>query len=314
MTRYILKRLVMCVVVILCASFIVFTIMYFIPGDPAKIMLGDTATQAEVEAKRHELGLDQPYLVQLGSFLYNAFIRFDFGKSYVTGQSVFQGLTSRMPITLAIGIAGMLLDVLIAIPLGIAAGLKNGKWQSIALSTFAIVCVSMPDFWLALMLIIVFSLQLHWLPSYGTGGFQYFVLPVIAAGFGGIGGILRQMRSGMLDVMSSDYVVTARAKGVPERRVVLRHMLPNALIPVITVVGGQCARIVGGTVIIEQIFSIPGVGQYMLSAINGRDYPIVRGSVIVLAAVTSLIMLIVDLIYAGVDPRIKAQYSGKGKR
>lgn len=314
MTKYIIKRLLMCIVVILCASFIVFTIMYFIPGDPAKIMLGDTATAEEIAAKREELGLNAPYLVQLGSYLYKAFLRFDFGTSYSTGQSVFSGLISRMPITLTIGIAGMLLDVLIAIPLGILAGLKNGRWQSVVLSVFAIACVSIPDFWMALMLIIVFSVRLGLLPSYGLGGLEYYVMPVIAAGFGGIGGILRQMRSGMLDVMNSDYVITARAKGVPEKRVVLRHMLPNALIPVITVVGGQCARIVGGTVIIEQIFSIPGVGQYMLNAINARDYPIVRGSVIVLAAVTSLIMLIVDLIYAEVDPRIKAQYSGKGKR
>lgn len=314
MAKYIIKRLIMCIIVILCASFIVFTIMYFIPGDPAEILLPADATQEQIAAKRDQLGLNDPYLVQLGKYLFNAYLRFDFGEAYLTGQSVFGGLVSRMPITLGIGLSAILLSVIVAIPLGIAAGLTNGKWQSVALSVLAIVCVSIPDFWLALLLIIFFSVKLNLLPSYGMGGIQYFVMPVLALAIGPIGGVLRQMRSGMLDVMNSDYVITARAKGVPERRVTLHHMLPNALIPVITIVGSHCCRIIGGTVIIEQIFSIPGVGTYMLNAINNRDYPIVRGSVIVLSAVTSLIMLIVDLVYAAVDPRIKAQYSGKGKR
>lgn len=314
MAKYIIKRLIMCVIVILCASFIVFTIMYFIPGDPADLLLPADATYEQKMELRVKLGLEDPYLVQLGNYLFNAFLRFDFGTSYSTSAPVLGGLLSRMPLTLGVGISAIILSSIIAIPLGIAAGLTNGKWQSVVLSVLAIVCVSIPDFWLALLLMMLFAVKLNVLPLMGIGGIQYFIMPVLALAIGPIGGILRQMRSGLLDVINSDYVITARAKGVPERRVTLRHMLPNALIPVITIIGAHCCRIIGGTVIIEQIFSIPGVGQYMLNAINNRDYPVVRGSVIILSAVTSLIMLIVDLIYAAVDPRIKAQYSGKGKR
>lgn len=313
MKRYIIKRLIMCVLVIISAAFVIFTIMYFVPGDPAKIMLGEGVPQEMIDAKREELGLNDPYLIRLGRFLRDTFLRFDLGTSYATGLPIINELVSRLPRTVALGVAGIILDAVIAIPLGIIAGLKVGKWQSPTLSVFAIILSSLPDFWVALMLIILLSVKLGWLPSFGIGGIEYYVIPVIAISIGGIGGELRQMRSGMLDVMKSDFVTTARAKGVPERMVVLRHMLPNALIPVVTVIGASFARVIGGTVIIEQIFSIPGVGMYMLDAINSRDYPIIQGSVLILAAMTSLIMLLVDLVYALIDPRIKASYSKKGR-
>lgn len=313
MGKYVLKRLLSCMLVIICSAFVIFTIMYFVPGDPAKNILGDGVPIEMIEAKREELGLNDPYLVRLGRFMWDTFIRLDLGNSYRTGLPIMGELLSRLPRTVALGAAGILVNVIIAIPLGIIAGLKVGKWQSVSLSVFAMILAALPDFWVALMLVIAFSVKLDWLPSFGIGGLQYYIMPVIAMSIGGIGGLLRQTRSGMLDVMKSDYVTTARAKGVPERKVVLRHMLPNALIPVVTVVGGSFARIIGGTVIIEQIFTIPGVGLYMLSAINARDYPIIQGSVIFLAALTSLIMLAVDLVYALIDPRIKASYSKKGR-
>lgn len=313
MTKYIIKRLLMCVLVIISAAFVIFTIMYFVPGDPAKIMLGDGVPVEMIEAKREELGLNDPYLVRLGRFLSDTFLHFNLGNSYATGLPITVELMSRLPRTIALGVAGILVDALIAIPLGIIAGLKVGKWQSTVLSVGAMVLACLPDFWVALMLIILLSVKLNLLPSFGIGGIQYYIMPVIAISIGGIGGELRQTRSGMLDVMKSDFVTTARAKGVPERRVVLRHMLPNALIPVVTVIGASFARVIGGTVIIEQIFSIPGVGMYMLDAINTRDYPVIQGSVLILAAVTSLTMLLVDLIYALIDPRIKASYSKKGR-
>lgn len=313
MTKYILKRLLMCILVIISAAFVIFTIMYFVPGDPAKIMLGEGVPVEMIEAKREELGLNDPYLVRLGNFLSDTFLHFNLGNSYATGLPITVELVSRLPRTIALGVAGILVDALIAIPLGIIAGLKVGKWQSTVLSVGAMVLACLPDFWVALMLIILFSVKLNLLPSFGIGGIQYYIMPVIAISIGGIGGELRQTRSGMLDVMKSDFVTTARAKGVPERRVVLRHMLPNALIPVVTVIGASFARVIGGTVIIEQIFSIPGVGMYMLDAINVRDYPVIQGSVLILAAVTSLTMLLVDLVYALIDPRIKASYSKKGR-
>lgn len=303
----------MCVLVIISAAFVIFTIMYFVPGDPARIMLGDGVSVEMIEAKREELGLNDPYLVRLGKFLSDTFLHFNLGNSYGTGLPITVELVSRLPRTIALGVAGILVDALIAIPLGIIAGLKVGKWQSTVLSVGAMVLACLPDFWVALMLIILLSVKLNLLPSFGIGGIQYYIMPVIAISIGGIGGELRQTRSGMLDVMKSDFVTTARAKGVPERRVVLRHMLPNALIPVVTVIGASFARVIGGTVIIEQIFSIPGVGMYMLDAINTRDYPIIQGSVLILAGVTSLTMLLVDLVYAMIDPRIKASYSKKGR-
>lgn len=312
MAKYIIKRLIMCLIVVFCASIVIFTIMYFVPGDPVEIAMGANATVEQKELMRHEMGLDQPYLVQLGNFLYNAFIKFDFGNSYTYNAPIMNEMLGRFPRTLAIGIACIIIDVIVSLPLGIYAALKQGKWQDHASTVFAMACVSVPDFWFALMLVIIFSQKLHWLPSYGIGGLKYYIMPVMAGALAGIGGLLRQMRSGMLDVMKSDFVTTARAKGVSENKVITKHMLPNALIPVITVVGAHFGRCIAGTVIIEQIFSIPGIGQYMMTAVNQRDYPVIRGGVIILAATTSIVMLVVDLVYALVDPRIKAQYAGKG--
>lgn len=311
MTKYILKRLVMCVLVILCASIVIFTIMYFIPGDPVKIMLGDTATVEMIEQMRNQLGLNDPFLVQLGRFLYNAFLRGDFGVSYTYGTPIFTEMFNRFPRTLFLGLAGIVVDVIISIPMGILAALKHGKWQDRTCTILAMACVSIPDFWFALMLVILFTSKLNWLPPFGIGGPEYYIMPIMAGALAGIGGLARQTRSGMLDVMRADFVTTARSKGVAEDKVITKHMLPNALIPVITVIGGHFGRCVAGTVVIEQIFSIPGIGTYMLNAVNTRDYPIIRGGVIILAATTSVVMLLVDLVYALIDPRIKAQYSGK---
>jgi peptide/nickel transport system permease protein len=311
MGKYILKRLLMCVVVVFCAAIVIFTIMYFVPGDPIEIMMGANATVEQKDAMRAQLGLDQPYLVQLGSFLYNAFFRFDLGVSYTYNAPIMDEMLGRFPRTLTIGISCIIVDVVVSIPLGILAALKQGKWQDRVCTIFAMACVSIPDFWFALMLVIVFAQKLHLLPPSGIGGVEYYIMPVAAGALAGIGGLLRQTRSGLLDVMRADFVTTARAKGVAENKVITKHMLPNALIPVITVVGSHFGRCVAGTVIIEQIFSIPGIGAYMLNAVNSRDYPVVRGGVLILAATTSIIMLAVDLVYALIDPRIKAQYAGK---
>lgn len=311
MKKYILKRLVMCLLVIFCASVVIFTIMYFVPGDPVEIMMGANATVEVKNEMREQLGLNDSFFVQLGRFLYNAFIKFDLGNSYTYNAPIMTEMLSRFPRTLALGISCIIIDVIISLPLGIYAALKQGKWQDTASTIFAMACVSVPDFWFALMLVILFGQKLGWLPTYGIGGIEYYIMPVMAGALAGIGGLLRQTRSGMLDVMRADFVTTARAKGVSEGKVITKHMLPNALIPVITVIGGHFGRCVAGTVIIEQIFSIPGIGTYMLNAVNTRDYPVIRGGVIVLAITTSVVMLLVDLVYALIDPRIKAQYAGK---
>lgn len=314
MGKYIFRRLLMTILVVLIASIVVFTLVYFVPGDPVKIMMSPESTVAELEAKRHSLGLDQPYLVQLGTFLYNAYIKFDLGNSWIRGSSVIEGLVERLPYTFELGICTILFSALIGIPLGVNAAVHQNGWQDRLCMLMGMICISLPDFWLALLLILLFAQKLNWLPAFGIGGIQYMIMPVVAAGMRNIGSLARQTRSSMLEVIRSDYVTTARAKGLKEQRVIWKHMLPNALIPIITVIGGSFSGIIAGTVVIEQVFSRPGVGTYLTQAITNRDFPIIRGCVIVLAIFTSVMMLLVDLAYAMVDPRIKAQYAGQSKR
>lgn len=311
MKKYILMRLLSCIVVIICASILIFSILYFVPGDPVEFILGDNATLEMKEALRESLGLNGSYLKRLGTFLYNAYIKFDLGLSYTYAQPFTNELIKRLPRTLLLGTACVVVSVLVSVPMGVMAGLHNGKWQDSVCMAFSMVGVSLPNFWFATMLISLFSVKLGLLPSFGIGGIQYYILPVIAGSFQSVGTLARQTRSAMLDVIKSDFISTARSKGISEGRVVMKHMLPNALIPVITVIGNQFSRCVAGTVIIEQVFSIPGLGMYMLNGINSRDYPVVQGVVIYLAIMISIISLLTDIIYAMVDPRIKARYSGK---
>ena len=314
MSRYIIKRLLWMIPVMLGIAILIFSIMYICPGDPAQAMLGAGATQVEIEAKRAELGLNDPYIIRLGNYLKQVFLHFDLGTSYMYGTPVLSGLLSRMRYTLVIALICMLLQVFVGTPLGLmAATHRNGVADRICMF-IALLGVSIPAFWLALMLVVVFAVNLGWLPTYGVGGIEYFILPCVANCFAGIATQARQTRSSMLEVIRSDYITTAKAKGLSKRDVLLRHALPNALIPIITIVGNGMGMMLGGTVIIENVFSIPGVGSYMTSAINQRDYPIVMGGVLVLGLIFSLIMLLVDIVYAYVDPRIKAQYESKRRR
>ena len=202
----------------------------------------------------------------------------------------------------------------VGIPLGVIAAVKQNQWQDNLCMVLALVGISIPSFWLALLLVILFSVKLDWLPAMGIGGFKYYILPALAGCTGGIAALARQTRSSMLDVIRSDYIITARAKGVPEGQVIIKHALKNGLIPIITVLGTQFGRLLGGTMILETIFVIPGMGQYIITAVNSRDYPVVQIGSIFLAISFSFCMLAVDLLYAMVDPRIKAKYSGKSTR
>lgn len=302
----------MMIFVVLGVAILIFTIMYFTPGDPAQIILGSSATEEQLNALRESMGLNESFVNQLGSFLTSTFLKFDLGTSYVSGRSVTSEILYRLPYTLLLAVLVIVLSTIIGVPLGIVAAVHQDKWQDTAAIAFSLLGVSIPGFWLALVLVLAFSVKLGWLPAYGIGGWQYYVLPAVSTALSGLAINARQTRSAMLDVIRSDYVTTAKAKGVSERSVIYRHALPNALIPIITVIGGSFAGSLGGTVIAESIFTIPGIGLYMTNAINNRDYPAVRGSVVILAIFFSLIMLLVDLIYAFVDPRIRAQYSGKG--
>jgi ABC-type dipeptide/oligopeptide/nickel transport system permease component len=314
MGRYILRRLLQMIPVVFGVTILVFTIMYFIPGDPVKMMAGAEATAAEIAALRQELGFNDPYLVRLGKFLGDIFLHFDFGVSWVYNTPVTTELLNRLPRTLIIAAVCIAMQILIGIPLGIIAAVNHNGWGDRIAMFFAIFGVSMPNFWIALMLVLFFSVKLGWLPPYGLGGIKYYILPCIANAFPGIATQARQTRSSMLEAIRADYVTTARAKGMSELRILLRHALPNALLPLITIIGNGMGMLLAGTVVIESIFSIPGVGMYLVGGINSRDYAIVQSSVIFLALAFTAVMLLVDLAYAFIDPRIKSRFASKKRR
>ena len=314
MGRYVIRRLLQMIPVVLGVTILVFTIMYFIPGDPVKMMLGPEASFDQIAEMRDRLGLNDPYLVRLGKFLGNIFFHFDFGDSWLYNAPVTKELANRLPRTLTIAAICISLQIIVGIPLGIIAAVNQNSWGDRIAMFIALFGVSIPNFWLALMLVLLFSVKLGWLPPYGLGGVEYYILPCIANAFPGIATQARQTRSSMLEVIRSDYVVTARAKGLSEIQILLKHALPNALLPVITVIGNGMGMLLAGTVVIESIFSIPGVGMYMVGGINTRDYAIVQSSVIFLALWFTLVMLFVDLAYAFIDPRVKTRFAVKKRR
>jgi len=289
-------------------SLIVFTMMYFTPGDPAKIMLGDAAPPEQVEALREEMGLNDSFVVQYGRWLYELVVNQDMGRSYRSKRPVVDEIVQRFPATLKLATAGVVVSVVIGVPIGIISATKQYSFLDNASMFFALLGVSMPNFWLAMLLIIVFSVNLEWLPSSGLTSFSHIILPAITLGTGSAATIARMTRSSMLEVIRQDYIRTARAKGQVESKVVNRHALKNALIPIITVIGLQFGGLLGGAVLTESVFSIPGVGRLMVDSIGTRDFPVVQGGVLFIAIVFSLINLFVDILYAFVDPRIKSQY------
>lgn len=314
MAKYIMKRILWLIPVILGVAILIFTIMYFVPGDPAAIILGQSATQQQIEELRESMGLNDLYIVQLGRFLRDTFLRLDLGNSYVNNVSVTTGLVERFPKTAIIAIISCILQVAIGIPLGVTAAVRHNKWQDRVCVVGAMIGISIPSFWLASMMILLFSFHLGLLPAFGTDRWTSYIMPCFCAALAGIATQTRFTRTYMLEQIRSDYVITARAKGMPEGIIRYGHALPNTLIPLVTGIGGSLGAALGGTVIIENVFSIPGIGQYMVNAIGNRDYPIVRGSVVVLSIMFGVIMLLVDIAYSFIDPRIKAQYVGSGKK
>ncbi len=312
MFRYVIKRLALTVLVVLVAAWLIFSIMYFVPGDPARIMLGSNATYEEILAKREQLGLTGSYLSRLGRYMLNI-IRLDFGTSWTYETPVFEQLVQRLPYTLIVTVSQMIFSLIIGVPLGVFAALHQNKLGDRMVTVFSTLCISIPGFWLSLEMVILFSLTLGWLPAYGVGGPTYYILPVVGMSLGTLCQNARQTRSSVLEVVREDYVTTAKAKGISSGKVTMRHVLPNAMLPIITMVGGSLGGLIAGSAITEQTFSIPGVGLYMLSAMNNRDYPVVEAITILLAAITSVCMLLTDLAYAAIDPRIKAQYTSGSK-
>lgn len=307
MYKYVLKRLLMLIPVIIGVSFLVFFIMSLSPGDSARTILGETAPIEAVEALREELGLNDPVLKRYVDYM-GGLLHGDMGTSYKSNRPVFDEIMGRFPATLKLSLWGMLFAVVLSIPIGIISATKQYSLVDGVSMVGALLGVATPNFWLGLILIIVFSLNLKWFPSGGMDGWKTYIMPVITLGTGCMASITRTTRSSMLEVIRQDYIRTARAKGVKQRVVITRHALRNALIPVITVIGLQFGYLLGGAVLTETVFSWPGVGTYLVNSIKAKDTPSVMGCVIVFSIAFSIVNLLVDLLYAFVDPRIKSKY------
>lgn len=308
MWRYIVKRLFWLIITTICVALLIFTVMWFVPGDPARLILGTEASAADVAALRDKMGLNEPFLVQLGNYMKDTFLHFDLGTSYVYKVPVIKEFATRLPRTLLLGMISFLLNMIVGIPLGITAATHRNSFRDQGLLIFAMIFISVPQFFLGLMMVVLFSLKLGWLPPSGIDSWQCWIMPVLAISLSGIAQVARQTRSSVLETIRSDFVTTARAKGLAERKVIYKHMLPNALIPVVSDLGMQLSMIIGGSVVIESLFSFPGIGTYMLTGIQSRDYPVIRSCVLILAIFSAVVVLLVDLLYAFLDPRIKAQY------
>jgi peptide/nickel transport system permease protein len=311
MFRYVLKRLVLMIPVILVTSLLIYFAMSLTGGDPAVFLAPENATDVQIQQIRVDLGLTESFPIRYLKYM-AGMLHGDLGTSYVTKRDVFRTFIERLPNTMQLAGASVLIATLIALPLGIYTAIHENTWKDTLGMIFALFGVSMPNFWLGLMLIIVFSLKLKWFPSGGKSGPLSLVLPALTVGLGLAALITRTTRSSMLDVIRQDYIRTARAKGCSEKRVIRRHALPNALIPIITVIGMQLSNVMTGSVLAESVFSWPGIGRLIFESISKRDTPMVTGSIIMCSMLMVLINLLVDIVYAFFDPRIKAQYTHKG--
>ena len=307
MYKYICKRILMMIPVIIGVSRLVFLVLKMTPGDPARVVAGSEADEATVEQIREELGLNKPVLQQYVDYMLDL-LHGDMGTSYTTNKPVAEEILARMPTTFILAFAGVFVAVLIGIPLGIISATKQYSILDYISTLLALGGVAMPNFWLGLMLILLFSLKLGWLPSGGGDSWTAYVLPAITLGVGATANFMRTTRSSMLEVIRQDYIRTARAKGAGEGRVVMHHALRNAMIPVITVIGLQIGTLLGGAVVNETVFSLPGLGTLMINAINQKNEPVVLGCLITFAIIFSLVNLLIDILYAFIDPRIKSQY------
>jgi len=309
---FILRRVLLAVPVCLGISILVFLLIHLVPGDPARVMLGLQANEQTVAKIHEELGLDRPLPVQYLDWIWHL-LRGDLGESYLTGEPVARAVLGRMPATLTLTVAAFVASLLIAIPIGIISGTRPYSRADYGAMVFAQLGVAIPEFWLGIMLILIFSLYLGWVPPSGyvslmddpVSWLKHLVLPAVTVGVVNAAVLSRFLRSSILEVMHQDYIRTARAKGLIEQRVITLHALRNALIPTVTVIGLQFAFMLGGVVVVEVIFAWPGVGRLALDAIYRRDYPMVQGAVLAVALTFVLINLIVDVLYAYLDPRIK---------
>ncbi len=307
MIRYFLRRVLLLIPVLLGVSIVIFSIVHLAPGDPAEVMLGPSATQEDIANLREQLGLNRPLYVQYGAFLGNA-LRGDLGRSMRSNAPVVEEIMERFPATLTLAVLGMAFAIGIGLPLGLMAALRQNTWVDALCSFIALAGFSIPNFWIALMLMLLLSIYIPILPSSGMDSWKNLIMPTIVLGVQTMAVIARMTRSSMLEVIRQDYVRTAKAKGISDRLVLTRHILSNVMIPVVTIAGLYFGHSLGGVVITETVFSIPGLGRLIVDAIRQHDYPVVQGGVLFFALCVGIVNLLVDLLYAVLDPRIKAQY------
>ena len=315
MSRYIGKRLLMMIPVLIGVSFLVFFILAVSPGDPTRMILGQQASEQAIEAMREELGLNDNLFVRYFHYMADA-VQGDFGVSWKTKLEVLPQVMGYFPNTVILSLAGILVAILIGVPIGILSAKKQYTWVDNVATVLGLIGGAMPNFWLGLLLVMLFSLTLGWLPPSGMGQgldlIPSLILPAITLGTGCAASIMRMTRSSMLEAMRQDYIDTARAKGLKERYITRYHMFKNALIPIVTIIGLQFGMLLGGAALTETIFSWPGLGRFMIESIKSKDMPMVLGSAMFLAIMYSVVNLLVDILYAYVDPRIKAQYNSMG--
>lgn len=307
MLKYILKRLFMMLFVVLGISFIIFLIMNLTPGNPAQLILGQSASAENVAKLEAELGLDSPFFVRYFKFIFDA-MKGDFGLSYQTRLPVFEEIMVRFPITFKLSSIAMLIATIIGIPVGVISAVRQYSFTDAVSMVTAMLFASIPSFVMGLILMLIFSLNLHWFPATGVYSWDSYILPAITLSTATMATLVRMTRSTMLEVIKQDYIRTSRAKGVPEKSVILRHALRNALLPIITVIGVDFGYLLGGTVIIESVFAIPGLGTLLINSIRMKDTPSVMATVMFVTLAYSFVNLVVDIIYAFIDPRIKSQY------
>jgi peptide/nickel transport system permease protein len=312
--RYIGKRLLMMIPVLLGVIIIVFSIMYITPGDPARMILGEAAPASAVAELRESLGLNGSYFSQLFTYVKKLVFEFDLGYSYASKKPVINEILERFPTTLLLATLSVTISVVVGVTMGIISATKQYSIFDKIATSIALLGVSMPTFWAGLMAVIIFAVHLRWLPASGSYGWEYWILPSLTLGLSSSATIMRMTRSSMLEVIRQDYIRTARAKGQKESVVIMFHALKNAMIPVVTVIGMRFGALLGGSVLIESVFAIPGLGKFIIDSINMRDNPVVQGGVLLLALSFSICNLLVDILYGFIDPRIKSQYSVLKKR
>ncbi len=308
MLKYIGKRLLMMIPVIIGVVFIIFAIMELTPGDPVMMILGEGAPIEAQEALREEMGLNDPFLVRFARYIADA-LHGDLGTSYTSNLPVFDEILTRMPCTLSLATLSICVAVIVGLPIGILSAVKRYSLTDNLTLAISLTITSMPAFFLAMLLMMIFCIKLGWLPMMGLSSPKHYILPVIASASATTASLMRMTRTTMLEVIRQDYIRTAKAKGAAPRRVTYGHALRNALLPVVTVIGTNFGFALGGSIVLEQVFTIPGLGQLMINAIRQKDTPIVMGAVMTTAIFASLINLLVDIIYTYIDPRLASQFT-----